>query len=92
MVFFSDEIRFLESKLLALEEKYGDVKKLTATAVAKSEAVSKEALGLLILDSTLPEVNVTELQNRIDLINQEVYLFLNFISRKYFKAIHLKYQ
>lgn len=62
----------MESKLLGLEEKYGDVEKLTATAVAKSDAVSKEALSLLLLGTSLPQVNVTELQNRVDQINQDV--------------------
>lgn len=72
----SEEIRFLENKLNALEDRYGDVKKLTATAVAKSDAVSKEALSLLILGINLPAVNVTDLQNRIDDINKEVnYLY-----------------
>ena len=68
----SDEIRFLENKLMALEERYGDVKKLTATAVAKSDAVSKEALNLLILGISVPAVNLTELQNRVDEVNKEV--------------------
>ncbi|XP_058793265.1 laminin subunit gamma-1 [Phymastichus coffea] len=67
----SEEIRSLESKLVALEDRYGDVEKLTATAVAKSEAVSKEALGLLILGISLPDVNVTGLQYRIDEINKD---------------------
>ena len=57
---------------MALEERYGDVKKLTATAVAKSDAVSKEALNLLILGISVPAVNLTELQNRVDEVNKEV--------------------
>lgn len=67
----SDEIRFLENKLIALEERYGDVKKLTATAVAKSDTVSKEAVSLLLLGISLPEVNLTDLQNRVEEVNKE---------------------
>ncbi|XP_014218984.1 laminin subunit gamma-1 isoform X2 [Copidosoma floridanum] len=67
----SDEIRFLESKLMALEDRYGDVKKLTATAVTKADAVSKEALNVLILGISLPTVNVMEMQNRVDEVNKE---------------------
>ncbi|XP_001604560.2 laminin subunit gamma-1 [Nasonia vitripennis] len=67
----SDEIRLLENKLIALEERYGDVKKLTATAVAKSDTVSKEAVSLLLLGISLPEVNLTDLQNRVEEVNKE---------------------
>ena len=57
---------------MALEDRYGDVKKLTATAVIKSETVSKEALSLFIIGVPLPQVNLTELHNRVESINYEV--------------------
>jgi hypothetical protein len=54
------------------------VKKLTTTVVAKSEAVSKDALSLLILGISVPTVNITELQTHVDNINTEVTIISYF--------------
>ena len=69
--FRSDEIRALETQVHELEDSMGDVKKHISSAVHKSEIVSKEALGLLVLEISLPPVNLTELRNRVDALNQE---------------------
>ncbi|XP_014222768.1 laminin subunit gamma-1 isoform X2 [Trichogramma pretiosum] len=67
----SDEIRFLENKLMALDDRYADVQKQTQTAVAKSDVVSKEALGMLILGFSLPQINLTEMQQRVETVSKE---------------------
>lgn len=57
-----------------------EVKNLTAVASAKSFAVSQEALGLSILDLSLPSVDVNLLQTQVDAVSNEVrilfYLFI----------------
>lgn len=63
----------METKLTELEEQFGDVKKLIATAVKKSDTVSEEALNLLILKASLPSVNLTDMRRRVDQINDEAF-------------------
>ncbi|KAJ8665186.1 hypothetical protein QAD02_006848 [Eretmocerus hayati] len=67
----SAEIKFLKDELSSLEERYSEAKDLTASAVSRSEAVSKEALGLFSRGFSLPDVNVTDLQNQINNVTNE---------------------
>ncbi|XP_034942261.1 laminin subunit gamma-1 [Chelonus insularis] len=67
----SEEIRELENKLEILEDRFNEVKNLTATAIAKSVAVEEEALHLLILDLTLPSVDIQKLQDQVDVVNND---------------------
>lgn len=67
----SDEIRGLENKLELLEDRFNEVKNLTNTAAAKSAAVVKEALKLLILDLSVPTVDIEELRNQVDSVNND---------------------
>ncbi|KAK0177645.1 hypothetical protein PV328_001679 [Microctonus aethiopoides] len=67
----SEEIRDLENKLELLDDRLNEVKNLTATAIAKSATVEKEALDLLILDLSVPTVDITKLQNQVDSISND---------------------
>jgi len=49
-----------------------EVKNLTAIAATKSSTVSQEALDLLILDLTLPAVDIEQLRQQIESISSEV--------------------
>lgn len=67
----TDEIRGLENKLAQLEDRMNEVKNLTAIAAAKSSAVSKEAIDLLILDLTLPTIDLEQLRQQIETVSNE---------------------
>jgi len=49
-----------------------EVRNLTAMAAAKSSIVSQEALDLLILDLTLPPVDIDRLRQQIEGVSNEV--------------------
>lgn len=67
----TDDVRNLENKLKQLEDRMDEVKNLTAIAAAKSSAVSQEAIDLLILDLTLPSVNVEQLREQIENVSDK---------------------
>ncbi|KAH0945533.1 hypothetical protein HN011_010340 [Eciton burchellii] len=67
----TDEIRDLENKLARLEDRMDEVRNLTAMAAAKSSIVSQEALDLLILDLTLPPVDIDRLRQQIEDVSNE---------------------
>ncbi|EFN65099.1 Laminin subunit gamma-1 [Camponotus floridanus] len=67
----TDEIRGLENKLAQLEDRMDEVRNLTAIAAAKSSAVSQEALDLLILDLTLPTVDLEQLRQQVETVSNE---------------------
>lgn len=71
----SDEIRVLESKIAELDDRYDEARNLADAAAAKSTAVSQEALNLLIVDLSLPNVNVDELRNQVENVSNEVRFF-----------------
>lgn len=73
---YRDEIRDLENKLAQLEDRMDEVKNLTAIAATKSSAVSQEALDLLILDLTLPPVDIKQLREQIESVNNVVIMIL----------------
>lgn len=52
----------------------GEVRNLTSVAATKSSAVSQEAIDLLILDLTLPPVNIEQLRSQVEDVNSEVNL------------------
>jgi DNA-binding response OmpR family regulator len=62
----------LENKLARLEDRMDEVRNLTAMAAAKSSIVSQEALDLLILDLTLPPVDIDRLRQQIEGVSNEV--------------------
>lgn len=49
-----------------------EVRNLTAIAANKSSAVSQEAIDLLILDLTLPLVDIEQLRQQVESVNNEV--------------------
>ncbi|KAH0534833.1 laminin subunit gamma-1 [Cotesia glomerata] len=67
----SEEIRELENKLELLTDRFNEVKNLTSTAIAKSIAVEDEALHLLILDLTVPSIDIQKLQNQVESVNND---------------------
>ncbi|XP_066585793.1 laminin subunit gamma-1 [Prorops nasuta] len=67
----SDEIRALENKLELIDDRMREVRNLTRMAAGKSAAVSQEALDLLILDLTLPSVDVEGLRVKVDNLADE---------------------
>lgn len=69
-----DEIRDLENKLAQLEDRMDEVRNLTAIAATKSSAVSQEALDLLILDLTLPPVDIKQLREQIESVSNVVIM------------------
>lgn len=69
---YRDEIRDLENKLAQLEDRIDEVRNLTAIAATKSSAVSQEALDLLILDLTLPPVDIEQLRQQIESVSSVV--------------------
>lgn len=75
-ILYRDEIRGLENKLAQLEDRIDEVKNLTAIAAAKSSAVSQEALDLLILDLTLPTVDLEQLRQQVETVSNEVIIIL----------------
>jgi len=60
------------NKLGQLEDRMDEVKNLTAIAATKSSAVSQEALDLLILDLTLPQVDIEQLRQQIESVSSVV--------------------
>jgi len=76
MILYRDEIRDLENKLAQLEDRMDEVRNLTAIAAAKSSAVSQEALDLLILDLTLPTVDLEQLRQQVETVSNEVITIL----------------
>lgn len=62
----------MENKLAQLEDRVDEVKNLTAVAANKSSAVSQEAIDLLILDLTLPLVDIDELWQQVERVSNEV--------------------
>jgi len=60
------------NKLGQLEDRMDEVKNLTAIAATKSSAVSQEALDLLILDLTLPPVDIEQLRQQIESVSSVV--------------------
>jgi len=60
------------NKLGQLEDRMDEVKNLTAIAASKSSAVSQEALDLLILDLTLPLVDIEQLRQQIESVSSVV--------------------
>lgn len=72
-----DEIRDLENKLAQLEDRMDEVRNLTAIAATKSSAVSQEALDLLILDLTLPPVDIEQLRQQIEGVSSVVINVIN---------------
>lgn len=72
-----DEIRDLENKLAQLEDRMDEVRNLTAIAATKSSAVSQEALDLLILDLTLPPVDIEQLRQQIESVSSVVINVIN---------------
>lgn len=66
----------LENKLTQLEDRMDEVRNLTAIAATKSSAVSQEALDLLILDLTLPLVDIEQLRQQIESVNSAVITML----------------
>lgn len=82
---FSDELRSLENKIKLLEDRFAEVKNLTTMAAAKSTTVSQEALKLLILNSTLPNINIDQLREQVENVSNEVFTrFLIFILNNSF--------
>lgn len=75
-ILYRDEVRDLENKLAQLEDRMDEVRNLTAIAATKSSAVSQEALDLLILDLTLPPVNIEQLQQQIESVSNVVIMML----------------
>ncbi|CAL7935288.1 unnamed protein product [Xylocopa violacea] len=67
----TEDIRGIENKLEALEHRINEVKNLSSIAATKSTAVSQEAIDLLILDLTLPPVDIEELRNQVEDVNNE---------------------
>lgn len=67
----TDDIRGLENKLESLEHRMSEVKNLTSIAATKSSAVSQEAIDLLILDLTLPSVDIEQLQKQVEAVSNE---------------------
>lgn len=67
-----NEIKDLENKLVQLEDRMDEVKNLTNIAAAKSSTVSQEALDLLILDLTLPSIDIEQLQQQVESVSNEV--------------------
>ncbi|XP_012279283.1 laminin subunit gamma-1 [Orussus abietinus] len=67
----SDEIRDLENELEVLEDRFEEVKNLSSIAAAKSSAASQEALNILIVDLTLPSINIEELKSQVEEVNNE---------------------
>ncbi|XP_011142346.1 laminin subunit gamma-1 [Harpegnathos saltator] len=67
----TDEIRGLENKLAQLDDRMNEVKNLTAVAANKSSTVSQEAIDLLILDLTLPHVDIKQLWEQVESVNNE---------------------
>ncbi|XP_031846744.1 laminin subunit gamma-1 isoform X2 [Nomia melanderi] len=67
----TQDIRVLENKLELLEHRMDEVKNLTSIAANKSSTVSQEAIDLLILDLTLPAVNIEQLRNQVEDVNME---------------------
>lgn len=57
---------------MQLEDRMDEVKNLTATAANKSSAVSQEAIDLLILDLTLPLVDIEQLRQQVESVSSEV--------------------
>lgn len=53
-----------------------EVKNLTSIAAAKSSAVSQEALNLLILDLTLPSIDIEQLQQQVENVSNEVLQYI----------------
>lgn len=54
-----------------------EVRNLTAIAATKSSAVSQEALDLLILDLTLPPVDIEQLRQQIESVSSVVINVIN---------------
>ncbi|XP_067209558.1 laminin subunit gamma-1 isoform X2 [Linepithema humile] len=67
----TNEIKDLENKLVQLEDRMDEVRNLTNIAAAKSSTVSQEALDLLILDLTLPSINIEQLQQQVESVSNE---------------------
>ncbi|XP_033323034.2 laminin subunit gamma-1 isoform X1 [Megalopta genalis] len=67
----TEDIRGLESKLDLLEHRMNEVKNLTSIAATKSSIVSQEALDLLILDLSLPTVDIKQLRSQVEDVNME---------------------
>ncbi|XP_076636198.1 laminin subunit gamma-1 isoform X1 [Colletes latitarsis] len=67
----TEDIRGLKNKLELLERSMNEVKNLTSIAATKSSAVSKEAIDSLILDLTLPPVDIQQLQSQVKEVNNE---------------------
>lgn len=57
---------------MQLEDRMDEVKNLTNIAAAKSSTVSQEALDLLILDLTLPSIDIEQLQQQVESVSNEV--------------------
>lgn len=67
----TDEIRGLENKLAILEDRMDEMKNLTTIAVNKSVISYEEAIGLMILDLTLPRVDIKRLRQQVENVSNE---------------------
>lgn len=62
----------LETKLKTLEDRFDAVQDTSADAAEKSASAAEKAYGLLVSDLTLPDINVAELQNKIESVSDKV--------------------